>query len=117
MPELPADIGQEELILRVRNERRVELALEGFRYFDVRRWTSPDGNLSKTDRWLTGMAAKRVEGPGGEVSYTYTRRALRERLCYQNRFLWVPIPPGRRTTWRRSRVTNGRIPDGNGHNP
>lgn len=92
MPELPADIGQEELILRVRNERRVELALEGFRYFDVRRWTSPDGNLSKTDRWLTGMAAKRVEGPGGEVSYTYTRRALRERLCYQNRFLWVPIP-------------------------
>jgi hypothetical protein len=76
MPEIPSNLSKEQLILRVRNERRVELAMEENRYFDIRRWTLPTGDLSKTDQWVTGMEITR--NPDG--SFTY------------NKFLWVPIP-------------------------
>ena len=94
MPEIPASISQEDLILRIRNERRVELALEGFRYFDVRRWTSPDGDLEKTDRWVNAIwITNPVQNPDGSFSYTYTRGPVsRERLCYSHKFLRLPIP-------------------------
>ncbi|HLA60488.1 MAG TPA: RagB/SusD family nutrient uptake outer membrane protein [Puia sp.] len=89
MPVLPV-LPKEELIRRIRNERRVELALEENRYFDVRRWTLPDGDLSKTDRWITAADIKR----NADGSYTYGRRTVRatERSCYTNKFLWVPMP-------------------------
>lgn len=38
MPALPANLSKDEMRLRIRHERRVELALEGERYFDLRRW-------------------------------------------------------------------------------
>ena len=54
MPGLPAGLSGENLRQRIHNERRVEFALEGNRYFDVRRWHKPDEDLSATDRWITG---------------------------------------------------------------
>ena len=54
MPAVPANVTGNALILRIHNERRVEFALEGNRYFDVRRWQNPEGDLSATDRWITG---------------------------------------------------------------
>jgi len=38
MPALPAGLSQTDMRARIRHERRVELALEGLRYFDLRRW-------------------------------------------------------------------------------
>lgn len=38
MPALPAGLSQDDMRQRIRHERRVELALEGTRYFDLRRW-------------------------------------------------------------------------------
>lgn len=90
MPALPDNISQKDLIIRVRHERRVELAFEENRYFDVRRWQLPDGDLSKTDKWLT--AAEIIRNTDG--SYTYGRRPIRtlERRNYTNSFLLLPIP-------------------------
>lgn len=90
MPNLPTSLTKDELILRVRNERRVELAMEENRYFDVRRWSLPTGDLSKTDRWVTAMVITRQS----DGSFTYGRRTVRanERMNYTNKFLWVPIP-------------------------
>lgn len=90
MPDLPGSLSQGELIERVRHERQVELALEGNRYFDVRRWTTPDGDLSKTDRWITAMAITRHD----DGSFSYQRRVVRPtpRACYTNKFLWLPVP-------------------------
>lgn len=89
MPDLPA-LSQRELILRVRHERRVELAMEENRYFDVRRWTEPGGDLSETDQWITGMEITRQS----DGSFTYERRNVRdtERKNYINKFLRIPIP-------------------------
>ncbi len=38
MPPLPTGLSQEELRTSIRKERRIELALEGLRYFDLKRW-------------------------------------------------------------------------------
>ena len=38
MPLLPAGISQDSMRIRIRQERRIELALEGQRYFDLKRW-------------------------------------------------------------------------------
>lgn len=90
MPDLPTGLSKEELILRVRQERRVELAMEENRYFDVRRWCTPTGDLSKTDKWITAAEITR----NSDGTYTYGRRTVRstERKCYTNKFLWVPMP-------------------------
>lgn len=38
MPPLPAGLSQTDMRQRIQHERRVELALEGQRYFDLKRW-------------------------------------------------------------------------------
>ena len=38
---LPGNQQKEQVITLVRNERRMELAFEGFRWFDLRRWGCP----------------------------------------------------------------------------
>ena len=88
MPGLDAGLSGDELMLRIRNERRVELAMEGFRYYDVRRWSLPSGDLSETDRYLTAARVTR----NGDGTYSYARHLVGERMCYQNKFLWLPIP-------------------------
>lgn len=90
MPEIPASLSQQELILRVRHERRVELAMEENRYFDVRRWSEPNADLAKTDKWITAAEITR----NSDGSYTYGRRTVREtpRACYTNKYMWLPIP-------------------------
>lgn len=90
MPDLPPGLSQAQLISRIHHERQVELALEENRYFDVRRWCSPTGDLSKTDKWITAAEITR----NGDGTYTYDRRTVRStpRACYTNKFLWVPVP-------------------------
>jgi len=89
MPELPQGLSKDQLLLRIRNERRVELAFESHRYFDVRRWNTPDGDLEKTDRWITAAHITR----NADGTYTYARGPVsRERLCYSRKFMWFPIP-------------------------
>jgi hypothetical protein len=90
MPNIPAGLNHDQLMLRIRQERRIELAMEEQRFFDLRRWCTPTGDLAKTDKWIT--AAQITRNSNG--TYTYGRRTVRtlERLCYTNKFLWVPMP-------------------------
>lgn len=90
MPDLPAGLSQEELILRIRNERRVELAWEENRYFDLRRWQTPDGNLSETGKWFTAMVITK----NSDGSFTYTRRNISSspRGGWQTKDLLLPLP-------------------------
>lgn len=90
MPPIPPSLSGEELIRRIRHERRVELAFEENRYFDLRRWTSPEGDLSATDKWITAAEITR----NSDGSYSYGRKTVRdvERRCYTNKFLKVPVP-------------------------
>lgn len=42
MPELPSGMSESDFVKRLKNERRVELAFEGHRFWDVRRWKDLD---------------------------------------------------------------------------
>ncbi len=88
MPELPS-LGKEETILRIHNERRVELAWEEIRYFDLRRWQSPEGNLHTTCSWLTAMYITR----NSDGSFKYERRNIwsKERGGADTRDLLLPL--------------------------
>ena len=88
MPGLPAGLSGENLRQRIHNECRVEFALEGNRYFDVRRWHKPDEDLSATDRWITGAHITHMQ----DGTYKYERTILKERQCYTNKWLKMPIP-------------------------
>ncbi len=73
----------EEFLLRLKNERRVELSFEEHRFWDVRRWCRPDEDLSLTDASVSGM---RISADG-----KYERFRI-ERNCSGNRFLKLPLP-------------------------
>ncbi|MDR2776306.1 MAG: RagB/SusD family nutrient uptake outer membrane protein [Tannerella sp.] len=82
MPSLPTGLSKEEFDKRYRNERRVELAFEEHRFFDVRRWKI----LNETDGFVTGMhITKNADG------YTYTRIKLATRPTNADRYLLYPI--------------------------
>jgi hypothetical protein len=90
MPPLPADLAKDQLILRIHNERRVELAWEEFRYFDLRRWQKPDGDLSETCKWLTAMLI--TKNPDGTFTYQRSNILTTPRGGWQNRDLLLPLP-------------------------
>lgn len=90
MPPLPSGLSQEDLILRIRNERRVELAYENQRYFDIRRWQTPDGNIEFQYKWATGMLIRKQ--PDGSFSYERVNTSSVPRFGYENKDLLLPLP-------------------------
>lgn len=75
---------------RIRNERRIELCLEGWRFHDQRRWKI----LDKTNRGVTGMritVAERDEN-GKPISFNYKRVKVRDYQSYTDKYLVMPIP-------------------------
>lgn len=96
MPDLPSSLSKEQLILRIRNERRVELAWEENRYFDLRRWQSPTGNLSETSKYFTAMVI--TKNDNGSFSYARRNISNNPRGGWQNRDLLLPLPLNEATT-------------------
>ena len=81
---------QAALIREIRAERRIELFFEEHRFFDIRRWQQPDGNLEDILHYTTAMQID--EQPNG--TYTYQRIKIRDNgyACYTNKFLFLPLP-------------------------
>ena len=72
------------LISRIRNERRVEFCMEGWRFHDQRRWKI----LDQTNRFITGM---RITKDGSGV-FHYQRKKIRDYNSYTDQYLVMPIP-------------------------
>lgn len=72
------------LMPRIRNERRVELCLEGWRFHDQRRWKI----LSETNRFITGMRITKEE----DGKFHYERKKIRDYQSYTDKYLVMPIP-------------------------
>lgn len=72
------------LMNRIRNERRVELCMEGWRFHDQRRWMI----LSDTNRFVTGMRITKDE----DGHLFYERRKIRDYQSYTDKYLVMPIP-------------------------
>lgn len=84
MPELPAGMDKTAFEKRYRNERRVELAFENHRFFDVRRWKV----LGETDKFVTGMKITKDAANG---TFAYQRVKLTDRQCASDKYYFYPI--------------------------
>lgn len=83
MPGLPSGMNKADFERRYRKERRVELAFEDHRFYDVRRWNI----LGETDKFVTGMKITRKS----DGSYNYQRIKLADRRCAESKFNLYPI--------------------------
>ena len=77
MPGIPYGLSCDQFRLRIRNERRVELAFEEHRFFDVRRWKM----LDQTDKVITGMKAN-SDGSYSRFVVDNNRKAYSENSYY-----------------------------------
>lgn len=75
---------------RIRNERRVELCLEGWRFHDQRRWKI----LDNTNRLVTGMriTVATTDIDGKPATYNYQRVKIRDYQSYTDKYLVMPVP-------------------------
>ena len=80
---------QAKLIREIRNERRIEFAFEEQRFFDMRRWTKPDGDLANTMKYVTAM---KIVKNGDKTTYERVHIRANGYQCYTNKFLWVALP-------------------------
>ena len=79
MPPVPSDVSSKEFEYRIKNERRVELAFEEHRYYDVRRW-----KIQKdVEGVVTGM---KISGNN------YERVLIQKRNVVDDKYLMWPIP-------------------------
>lgn len=80
----PVTASGEELLEKLRNERRIELAFENHRYFDLRRWM-----IASDYENMDAMGIKIEKAPNGELKYT--RITVLERHFFPQHY-WLPIP-------------------------
>jgi len=78
------------------HERRVELAFEGHRWWDVRRW--------KQGAALFGAPIRSVYITSNGTSYTYTPTQLEKRVYDDTKMNWYPIPQSEitKTGWSQN---------------
>jgi len=84
MPAVPATVTKDDLKERIRNERRVELAFEDHRFWDVRRWMIGDNTLGATIRGV--KVTRETNG-----SFKYVPYDLEKRIFLEKMYLY-PIP-------------------------
>lgn len=82
MPRIPAELSKAQMRKRIRNERRIELAFEGQRYFDLKRWRIGAQVVPNA----YGMHITRRDD--GSIVYN---RFLVENRVYPNHFDLFPI--------------------------
>lgn len=83
LPGVPAGLTYEAMQMKIRNERRIELAFEEQRPFDVRRWKIPVEELNKP---LQGIHVRKSGN-----TYSYEKFDVEERV-FEEKMYRYPIP-------------------------
>jgi len=73
----------------VRYERRIELAFEGLRYFDLKRW---DLGPTLLNGWAIGSRNGTIDSKTGKVTWSDDFIKLEERIFQAKRNYLLPIP-------------------------
>ncbi|GAA4808184.1 RagB/SusD family nutrient uptake outer membrane protein [Olivibacter ginsenosidimutans] len=84
MPAIAAGRSQTQFRDDVRYERRVELAFEEHRFYDVRRW--------KIAETTENIPAYGIEITKNGSTLTYTRKEALSGRLFQTKHYWLPIP-------------------------
>lgn len=102
-PDLPPGLTQEEMRERIRNERRVELAFEEHRAWDVRRWKTAKNTLGadllgmeitiKAGQTNSSQKLRAIQATNTPANEAFTYRpVLVEKRVFEEKMYWYPIP-------------------------
>lgn len=84
LPDVPSGLTQEQMRTLIHHERRVELAFEEHRFWDVRRWKVASSTL--------GAPVKGVKITQDDAgNFTYSSVQVEQRV-FQPKMYWYPIP-------------------------
>ncbi|MDR3339196.1 MAG: RagB/SusD family nutrient uptake outer membrane protein [Candidatus Symbiothrix sp.] len=86
---LPTDYSQAEMRKIIHNERRIELAYEDHRFWDIRRWKIADQEEAVMLQPVRGVNIIKQEDGAYRYEYGSVRRSTFSRQMY-----WYPIPRG-----------------------
>lgn len=81
MPALPTGMTEADFLKRLKNERRVELAFEGHRFWDVRRWKELDQTAT-----IYGVKVQKAGNDFQYDKFLYETRTITDNLYF------YPIP-------------------------
>lgn len=84
MPDIIAS-GQSEMRDEIKHERRIELAFEGHRYWDLMRWKDAENTLNQP---LKGIRAVK----NTDDSFTYSEFSVEDRIFVAPKMYYFPIP-------------------------
>ncbi len=84
MPDFPAGMSKEDFREKLRNERRVEMAFEDQRFWDIRRW-----KIGPSTTAIYGVEVVKES----DDSFTYTSRLVEQRV-WNDKMYFYPIPQG-----------------------
>lgn len=87
MPDLPAGLSQSEMRTRIRNERRVELAFEEHRFYDIRRWRIAEQLLNGPMYGIQMTKSPSTQ----EVTYS---KFVFENRSFPEKLYVMPVPQG-----------------------
>jgi hypothetical protein len=86
LPELPANLTQDQMRMRIRRERRIELAFEGKRLSDIWRWKIAEQVFSKP------LRAMKITGTEGNLTYEKVNAAGARIVFDASKNYRMPIP-------------------------
>ena len=84
LPDVPSGLTQEQMRTLIHHERRVELAFEEHRFWDVRRWKVASSTLG-----APVQGVKITQDDAG--NFTYSPVQVEQRV-FQPKMYWYPIP-------------------------
>jgi hypothetical protein len=84
MPPLPAGLSKDQMREAIRAERRIELAFEEHRFYDVRRW-----KIAETTENVPAYGIN-IRKSGNTL--TYARKVALEGKHFEAKHYWLPIP-------------------------
>ena len=82
MPDFPTSLSNDEWWSKYQNERMVELAFEGHRFWDVRRW-------KEADKFFKNIQEMKITR-NDDGSFTYTRETVQRQ--WDDKMYLFPIP-------------------------
>ena len=101
LPNVPSGLSQEQMRKVIQHERRIELAFEEHRFWDVRRWKIASSTLGAPVKGIQ-IARKPTGG------FTYQPVEVEQRV-FQPKMYWYPIPQSellKLTQWEQNNGWN-----------
>ena len=101
LPNVPSGLSQEQMRKVIQHERRIELAFEEHRFWDVRRWKIASSTLGAPVKGIQ-IARKPTGG------FTYQPVEVEQRV-FQPKMYWYPIPQSellKLTKWEQNNGWN-----------